>query len=69
METMKCIRKQSVDESHNYYGCLHGATPLTYGARLEKRAERYAENLAQNGVLQPSAVGKRGITDYLPNNG
>ena len=73
METMKCIRKQSVDESladqclnaHNYYRCLHGATPLTYDVRLEKTAERYAKKLAQNGVLQPSVAGKRGITNFL----
>jgi len=77
METMKCIRKQSVDESladqclnaHNYYRCLHGATPLTYDVRLEKTAERYAKKLAQNGVLQPSAVGKRNITNFLPKPG
>ena len=74
---MKCIRKQSVDESladqclnaHNYYRCLHGVTPLTYDTRLEKTAERYAGKLAQNGVLQPSAVGKRNISNYLPQCG
>jgi len=77
METMKCIRKQSVDESladqclnaHNYYRCLHGATPLTYDARLEKTAERYAKKLVKNGALQPSAVGKRGIITYFAMRG
>ena len=77
METMKCIRKHSVNESladqclnaHNYYRCLHGATQLTYDVRLEKTAERYAKKLAQNGVLQPSAVAKRSVNNYLPKRG
>ncbi|XP_033109344.1 secreted protein RBT4-like [Anneissia japonica] len=68
---LRDLRKQ-IRDAHNYYRCLHGVPPLKLQGKLNKYAQKAAEDNARKGALMPSGglYGENLYSSYgVPVNG